>query len=156
MNIHFLLWMNILNFKKVKFISIRSKLVFERLAYKVGMYIYTHTHTRFFFCLTTTSILDLSVYTMYPHDCTSLYALQWCSCNVYIIMIWFETGNLEWKCYMFHADSKRLPHTAVCSANADAAHCTWRRRAAESDVTVRLDLCNSWRYSSTLSILSVS
>jgi len=51
---------------------------------------------------------------------------------------------------MFHADNKRLPHTAVCSANADAAHCTWRRRAAESDVTVRLDLCNSWRHASPL------
>jgi len=59
-------------------------------------------------------------------------------CNVYLIMICFETGNLEWKSYFLHADRKRLPHTFFCSANADAVHWTWRRRAAESDVTVRL------------------
>jgi hypothetical protein len=59
-------------------------------------------------------------------------------CNVYLIMIWFETGNLEWKFYLLHADRKRLPRTFVCSANADVFHWTWRRRAAESDVTVRL------------------
>jgi hypothetical protein len=53
-------------------------------------------------------------------------------------MIWFETGNLERKFYMLPADSKRLPRTFVCSANADAVRWTWRRRASESDVTVRL------------------
>ena len=56
-------------------------------------------------------------------------------CNVYLIMICFETGNLECKFYFLHADRKRLPRTFVCSANADAFHWTWRRRAAESDVT---------------------
>jgi len=59
-------------------------------------------------------------------------------CNVYLIMIWFETGNLEWKVYLLHADRKRLPRTFVCSENADVFHWTWRRPAAESDVTVRL------------------
>jgi len=37
---------------------------------------------------------------------------------------------------LFYADRKRLPRTFICSANADAVHWTWRRRAAESDVTV--------------------
>jgi hypothetical protein len=31
-----------------------------------------------------------------------------------------------------------MPHTFFCSVYADAAHWTWRRRASESDVTVRL------------------
>ena len=59
-------------------------------------------------------------------------------CNVYLIMICFETGNLEWKFYLLHTNRKRLPRTFVCSANADAVHWTWRRRAGESDVTVCL------------------
>ena len=59
-------------------------------------------------------------------------------CNVYLIMIWFETGNLDWKFYLLHADRKQLPCTFVWSANADAVHWTWRRRAAESDMTVHL------------------
>jgi len=41
--------LDILNFSKVKCIYIRYKLVFERLAYKVGMYVYTHTYVSFFF-----------------------------------------------------------------------------------------------------------
>ena len=53
-------------------------------------------------------------------------------------MILFETGNLECKFYLLYADSKRLPRTSICFANADAVHWTWRRREAESDVTVRL------------------
>ena len=56
----------------------------------------------------------------------------------YVIMIWFETGNLELKFILLHADRKRPPRTFVCSANADPAHCTCRRRATESDVTIRL------------------
>jgi len=44
---------------------------------------------------------------------------------------------LEWKFYLLHADRKRLPRTLIYSVNADDVRWTWRRRAAESDVTVR-------------------
>jgi hypothetical protein len=43
---------------------------------------------------------------------------------------------------LLHADRKRLPLTFIYSANTDAVHLTWRRRATESDVTVRSTFWN--------------
>ena len=40
MKIPFILEMNILNFRKIKFIYIWSKLVFESLAYKMDIHLY--------------------------------------------------------------------------------------------------------------------
>jgi len=56
MKIPFTLWMNILNFKKVKYIYIWFGLVFESLAHEVG------THVRSFLLYLLICILDLFVY----------------------------------------------------------------------------------------------
>jgi len=54
----FVLWMNILNFKKVKFIYICSKLVFECLAHQ------TDIHLSFVFIKLLNCILARVVYVM--------------------------------------------------------------------------------------------
>jgi len=61
--------MNILNFKKIIFIYIWSKLVFESLAHKIDI------DLCFFFLLLLICILDRVVYIMKLHECTTLHRL---------------------------------------------------------------------------------
>jgi len=58
--------MNIMNFKKVKYIYIWFGLVFESLAHEVDMHICS------FFLYLLICILDLFVYVTQLHECTNL------------------------------------------------------------------------------------
>jgi len=63
MKIPFTLWMNILNFKKVKYIYIKFGMVFESLAHEVNM----HVCSIFLYLLI--CILYLFVYVTQLHEC---------------------------------------------------------------------------------------
>ena len=69
MKIPFTLWMNILNFKKVKYIYIWIGLVFESLAHEVDM------HVCSFSLYLLVCIFDLFVYVTQLHEGTNLYLL---------------------------------------------------------------------------------
>ena len=69
MKIPFIFWMNILNFKWVKYTYIWFGLLFESLAHEVDMHVYS------FFLYLLICILDLFVYVTQLHECTNLYLL---------------------------------------------------------------------------------
>jgi len=72
MKITFTLWMNILNFKKVKYIYIWFGLVFESLAHEVDM------HVCSFLLYLLICILDLFLYVTQLHECSNLcYEVMW-------------------------------------------------------------------------------
>jgi len=70
MKIPFTLWMNILNFKKVKYFYIWFGSVFESLAHEVNMYVCS------IILYLLICILDLFVYVSQLHECTNL-CLLW-------------------------------------------------------------------------------
>jgi hypothetical protein len=70
MEILFTLYMNILNFKKVKYIYICFGLVFESLENEVDL------HVCSFFLYLIISPLDLFVYVTQIHECTNVFLLM--------------------------------------------------------------------------------